>query len=133
MFSKSAIKGKINRSGINFKNTFLWENRPEEYIDDTALKLLLKDDETILICYIGKDNYRWILTDQRLFISSYFNNILLKDIIEIDFQDLKEKPENKMINNNLTILTKENKYTLYLEENTWTLFYDIFNFILKNQ
>ena len=132
MFSIAAIKGKINRSGISFQKTFLWKNRPKEFSDEKAINLLLGKEESIIVFFIKSENYKWIMTNKRLFIPDEMITIFLKDIIEVDFDNLKENPEQKLTNTILNIHTKERKYFIYLEDRTWHLFYDIFNFIIIN-
>lgn len=132
MFSISAIKGKINRSGISFQKTFSWENKPKEFSGEKAINLLLGKEESIIVFFIKSEDYKWIMTNKRLFIPNEMVTISLEDIIEVDFDNLKENPDQKLTNTLLNIHTTEGKYLIHLEDRTWHLFYDIFNFIIIN-
>ena len=131
MIKNSILRAKIKRSKITFSKTFLWNDVILR--QNKMVNLFLKFDEEILMYYKGKDNYNWILTNKRLFIPSEMETIILSDLIKVDFRDIIENPEKKMMNDKLNLYTKQDSFFIYVEEKTWPLFYDIFSYIvMKN-
>lgn len=127
MFSISAIKGKFERSQIDFKKTFLWEKIPVEQ----KQKILsnLKINEIGVIYYKESENYSWLLTSERIIIfnEQSFN---LSDLKKIDVINIKTNQSEKLSNRELTLFTNSNQFKLFLEENSWHVFYNIFKFII---
>lgn len=132
MVKSSVLIAKVKRSGINSVNTFIWEDRKDEFKDDTTIKLLLDNNEDLLIAYLREDDYKWFLSNKRLFIPTELKTILLSDITSVSFNELKDNPSDKMINIELNIYTGEIEHIVYFEEKTWHLFYDIFRWITVN-
>lgn len=131
MIKTSIIIAKIKRNGVKFKDTFLWNNRPDDLQDANSINLLLNKDEEVIVVY-RCSGYCWVLTNRRFFIPEEMATIFLSDIIEVDFKRLKENPLEKTTNDELNLITSEKEYIVYFEEKTWPLFYDIFKFIILN-
>ncbi len=131
MFSISAIKGKFERSGIDFRKTFLWEKISSS--EKQKISTDLKVDEKGIIYYTESAEYFWLLTNERIIISNekFYN---LSDLIKVDFINIKANPSEKMSNRELTLFTNSTQFNLFFEENSWHVFYNIFKFIIdKNR
>ncbi|WP_348800609.1 hypothetical protein [Flavobacterium adhaerens] len=127
MFSISAIKGKFERSGIDFRKTFLWEklSPSEKQIFSTDLRV----DEIGIITYKESEVYSWLLTSERIIIqNANWHN--LSDLKKVDINNIKMNPNEKISNRELTLFTNSNNFKLFLEENSWHVFYSIFKFII---
>lgn len=129
MFSISAIKGKFKKSGIDFKKTFLYEEK--SFLNEESLNLLQMNEKCI-IYYIESDNYSWYLTDKRFIVPSIGKTINLSDLKKVDFINLKANPSQKMENKELTLFTNNEEFNFFVEEKSWHLFYGIFKFIIEN-
>lgn len=127
MFSISAIKGKFERSQIDFKKTFLWEKIPVEQKQKILSNLQI--NEIGVIYYKESENYSWLLTSERIIIfnEQWFN---LSDLKKIDVINIKTNQSEKLSNRELTLFTNSNQFKLFLEENSWHVFYNIFKFII---
>lgn len=131
MFSISAIKGKFERSGIDFRKTFLWEKTSSS--EKQKISNDLRVDEIGIIYYGESIEYFWLLTNERIIISNkkFYN---LSDLIKVDFVNIKANPAEKISNRELTLFTNSIQFKLFLEENSWHVFYNIFKFIIdKNK
>jgi len=126
----SAIEGKIKRSGIEFLKTSFWFNHNPDSNKEDWTRLLLHNDERILIIYQESSDYRWVLTSQRLFIPNELITIKICDLLEANFEDLELGKTTKLENDSINLRTKNATIKLYLEENSWHLFIDIFKFII---
>ncbi|WP_286920749.1 hypothetical protein [Flavobacterium sp. UBA4197] len=129
MFSISAIKGKFNRSKINFKDTYLYDEKPFSNIE--TLKQF-QINEKCIIYYKKNNTYSWYLTNIRFIIPNEGRFVNLTDLKKVDFVNIKENPNLKMENKELTLLTRDEKFTFFVEENSWHLFYNIFKFIIEH-
>jgi hypothetical protein len=127
MFSISAIKGKFERSEIDFRKTFLWEKI--SFSEKQKFSTDLKVDEIGIIYYTESPEYFWLLTNERIIISNekFYN---LSDLIKVDFVNIKANPSEKISNRELTLFTNSIQFKLFLEENSWHVFYNIFKFII---
>jgi hypothetical protein len=130
MFSISAIKGKFQRSGIDFRKTFLFEENPS-HVNSNDLSLF-QINEKCIIYYIESSNYSWYLTDKRFIVPSVRKTINLSDLKNVDFTNLKANPSQKMENKELTLFTNNEEFNFNVEEKSWHLFYGIFKFIIEN-
>jgi hypothetical protein len=130
MISISAIKAKFKRSGINFKKTFLFEEKP--FLDEDSLSFIHANEKCI-IYYKDSNNYNWFLTDKRFIVPSENKVFFLKDLKKIDISNIKSNPEKKTENNELTLFTLDDKFVFFVEEKSWHLFYNIFKFIIENK
>jgi hypothetical protein len=128
MFNISAIKGKFKRSGINCNKTFLWEN--ESSLLKNVFVGLLKLDEVGIIYYVESEKYGWCLTNKRIIFLDG-NTLFLSDLKQVDIINIKENPSQKTTNRELTLFTKSGDIKLFVEENSWHLFYNIFKFIIS--
>lgn len=127
MFSISAIKGKFERSQIDFKKTLLWEKIPIE--QKQKLLNYLRVDEIGIIYYKESEAYSWLLTSERIIIQND-NSYNLSDLKKIDVINIKTNQSEKLSNRELTLFTNSNQFKLFLEENSWHVFYNIFKFII---
>jgi len=127
MFSISAVKGKFERSGIDFRKTFLCEkiSPSERQIFSTDLRV----DEIGIITYKESEVYSWLLTNERIIIQNA-NWYHLSDLKKVDINNIKMNPDEKISNRELTLFTNSNNFKLFLEENSWHVFYSIFKFII---
>lgn len=130
MFSISSVKGKFKRSQIDFKKTFLWENTVVE-VKEEIEKLL--DFNEVPIIYFNKSNdYNWCLTNKRLIFPIEGSLILLSELTNVDFVNIKNNPNSKTENKELTLTANKKDFKIFFEENSWHLFYSIFKFIILN-
>lgn len=128
MLSISVIKAKFKRSGLNFKSTFIFDENSEQ-VNPKDL-FVFQTNEKCIIYFTGDNNYSWYLTNKRLIIPVENQFISLTDLTKIDFPNIKNNPSSKMENTELTLFTKSNQFKLFLEENSWHVFYNIFKFII---
>lgn len=127
MFSVSSIKAKFKRSGINYSKTFLWES--VSLSEKAIFTKLFQRDEIGIIYYNDCLNYSWCLTNQRIIILNE-KTYNLSDLIKVDFTNVKKNPSQKLSNTELTLFTNYNQFEIFLEENSWHVFYNIFKFII---
>ncbi|WP_422080548.1 hypothetical protein [Ulvibacterium sp.] len=133
MIKTSILRAKIERSKIDFRDTFLWNEEQADANKNLILNLLLKNGEEIILHYIKSEEYRWFLTNERIIFPHETSHIFLSHLIDVGIpQELVENPDEKMTNNKLILSTKENDaHELYVEEKTWHLFYNVFKFIVS--
>ena len=133
MISKSALKAKILRSGVNLTETFLGDDIKQNINVEDVVSLFLLEDEEVLLIF--NDHIEgWILTGKRLILPKTLNQILVKDMEKIDFDDIKEEKSSKKDNITLYIHLKNgNKQKIKVEDKTWFLFYDIFRWIINKE
>lgn len=128
MLKSAIILAKIRRSNIDFTETSIWD---DEMFPIENYKLNLDENEQVLISYLSsKNDYRWILSNKKLFLLDNDTEILLEELINVDVDDIKKKSSSKSENNRLNLYTSKNKYTISIEERTWHVFYDLFIFII---
>lgn len=127
MFSISAIKGKFERSQINFHKTFLWEKISSS--QKQKISTHLRIDEIGIIYYEESESYSWLLTNERIIILNE-NWYSLSDLIKVDFINIKINASEKISNRELTLFTNSIQFKLFLEENSWHVIYNIFKFII---
>lgn len=131
MINPSIIKSKIRRSKLNLKETILWDDSNYLNNNKTSELLLANGEEIILHCK-KSTNHRWILTNMRLIFPNQMKQILLSDLLDVSFDAIESKPNSKMSNDELTLSTNKGNSTLFVEEGTWHLFYEVFKFIINN-
>lgn len=131
MIKSSIIKAKIRRSKVSFVDTFFdIEDIQKHNIDN----LILSENEEIIVLYKKDNNYNWVLTNINFYIPTNEIIIKLSDLVKVDFEELKKNPEQKRVNKELTLFTKNEKYRVLFEEGTWHVFYNLFLFIIgKNK
>lgn len=128
MLSISVIKAKFKRSGLNFKSTFIFDENSDQ-VNPKDL-FVFQTNEKCIIYFTRGNNYSWYLTNKRLIIPVENKFISLTDLTKIDFPNIKNNPSSKMENTELTLFTNSNQFKLFLEENSWHVFYNIFKFII---
>lgn len=133
MFKVSTLRAKIKRSGVNFKNTVLWDDFEIKYSNNnTIVRLFLGDKEEIIMHYVESKDYKWILTNERLIFPNHDRQFKLADFVDVDFVNVKTNPHKKMTNTQLTLSTSNESFKLFVEEKTWHLFYEIFKFVIQS-
>lgn len=120
----NAIEGKFRRNKVEFKNTFLFKEMP------INIQNILVDNEICIIYYTNSINYSWFLTNQNLIIPSEID-ISLSSLKKIDFLNIKENPNEKLMNKELDLFTENFKFSITVEEKSWPLIYNIFKFIIN--
>ncbi|URC11670.1 hypothetical protein [Flavobacterium sp. B183] len=128
MLNISVIKAKFKRSGLNFKSTFIFDENSHQ-VNPKDL-FVFQANEKCIIYFTRDNNYSWYLTNKRLIIPVENKFISLSDLTKIDFPNIKNNPSSKMENAELTLFTNSNQFKLFLEENSWHVFYNIFKFII---
>ena len=133
MFNTSILRAKIKRSNINFKNTFLFD-RPNDIPDgiEKSPTITLEEGEEIIISYIKSENYKWTLTNHKIYFFDGMDSILLTDLVKVDVENIKANPDSKTTNTELTLFTNKETRKIFVEEGTWHLFYNVFKFIIDN-
>ncbi len=133
MFNTSILRAKIKRSNISFKNTFLFdESNDMSGVLEKSPMMALEEGEEIIISYVKSENYKWVLTNHKIYIFNGLDNILLTDLIKVDVENIKGNPDSKTTNTELTLFTNEEARKIFVEEGTWHLFYNVFRFIVNN-
>lgn len=133
MIKSSIIKSKIKRGNLNLKTTILWDGSNSNYLNNnTILSLFLANGEEIIMHCEESTNNRWILTNIRLIFPNQMEQILLSDLLDVNFDNIESNPNSKMSNNELTLVTVTGNSTLFIEKGTWHLFYEVFKFIIMN-
>ena len=131
MFKTSILRAKIKRSNVNFQKTILWDDVDIKFSNnDYIARLFLDEDEEIILHYIKSKSYKWIFTNKRLIFPNYFKQILLSELVHVDFNSVAENIETKMTNIELGLSTNDETFKIILEEGTWHLFYEVFKFII---
>ncbi|MEJ5106544.1 hypothetical protein, partial [Chryseobacterium sp. MYb328] len=113
----NAIEGKFRRNKVEFKNTFLFKEMPMN------IPNILGDNEICVIYYTNSINYSWFLTNQNLIIPSEIN-ISLSSLKKIDFLNIKENPNEKLMNKELDLFTENYNFSIMVEEKSWPLIYN---------
>lgn len=126
MIKSSIIRAKLRRSRVSFTDTIFEVEDVRKYNFDD---LNLLDNEEIIVFY-KTENYRWVLTNFNLFISTNKIKIKLVDLVKIDAENIRKKMGSKKTNTELTLYTKDNSYKVFFEDGTWHVFYNVFLFII---
>ncbi len=129
MLSISVIKAKFKRSDLNFKSTFIFDENSHQ-VNPKDL-FVFQANEKCIIYFIRDNNYSWYLTNKRLIIPVENKFISLSDLTKIDFPNIKNNPSSKMENTELTLFTYDDEITLFVEEKSWHIIYNIFKLIIS--
>src|SRR5690606_461251 len=116
------------RAGISPRQTWLWDDLPENLRYELQKRVHLLKNEQNVICFYKSPEYVLILTTQRLIVvdhnvvHSYFYYTIIEVRLNEIISDKKTKTDNDIIN---LILESREQITIFVEKGTWHILYNI--------
>jgi hypothetical protein len=129
----STIRAKFVRDRPSLNSTRLWEEFNEAIQEHIISRLILTDQEVIIVAYFKSPNCWWLLSNKNLITHSdgLVQVIALSEIRKVELDAVFERNTSKHDANLIGLRLQNDLVQLELEKRAWPTIYNLLRFVIS--
>ncbi len=133
MKAVSTIRAKFVRDRPSLNSTRLWEEFNEAIQEHIISRLILTDQEVIIVAYFKSPNCWWLLSNKNLITHSdgLVQVIALSEIRKVELDAVFERNTSKHDANLIGLRLQNDLVQLELEKRAWPTIYNLLRFVIS--